>query len=446
MDSQQETPASPIGSVVISVATVSVFTRHSADCSYKDNSQWRRCKCRKSLYIREGGKTTYISAKTRSWEEADRVAQAERDKRDPVKVELRRIALAEASKKAAEREAKAAKQIKVEIALDRWIASRKMTPGPTLDAYQSFKRRLIRWAESRQIQHLGDVTSNMLDEWRGLWSPEAEDENNRLAPNTQSSLLTRIKSFFKYARAIKLIDDNPAELLRPVERRQEQTMPLSSGQFERVISATYEYDTARRQSTARFGVELRAIFQLQRWAGLRITDALLLARSGLVGNRIKLFTKKTGAKIDRIIPDDVVDALRAVPRRTNIHPDQFFWSRKCDHRVLAIMWDQRIKRLNDHHLELKGEDGNLMRFHSHMLRDTFAVELLKDGMALEKVSRLLTHESIKVTERHYAPWVKDREEQLECELVAHMHRSGLKVTNAPSPGLRSDGSPVRPRV
>jgi hypothetical protein len=32
------------------------------------------------------GKTTCVSAKTRSWEQAERFAQAERDKRDPVKV------------------------------------------------------------------------------------------------------------------------------------------------------------------------------------------------------------------------------------------------------------------------------------------------------------------------------------------------------------------------
>jgi hypothetical protein len=46
----------------------------------------------KTLYIREHGKTAYVSAKTRSWEQAERVAASERDKRDPVKIELRKIA------------------------------------------------------------------------------------------------------------------------------------------------------------------------------------------------------------------------------------------------------------------------------------------------------------------------------------------------------------------
>src|SRR5271165_4088862 len=74
-----------------STITITVITRHSADCPQTD-PKWKRCKCRKSLYIYEHGKVRYVSARTRSWEQAERVAQSERDKRDPVKLELQRIA------------------------------------------------------------------------------------------------------------------------------------------------------------------------------------------------------------------------------------------------------------------------------------------------------------------------------------------------------------------
>lgn len=54
---------------------------------------------------------------------------------------------------------------------------------------------------------------------------------------------------------------------------------------------------------------------------------------------------------------------------------------------------------------------------SHRFRDTFSVELLLAGVPLERVSILLGHESVKITEKHYAPWVRSRQEQLEADLT-----------------------------
>jgi integrase len=48
-----------------------------------------------------------------------------------------------------------------------------------------------------------------------------------------------------------------------------------------------------------------------------------------------------------------------------------------------------------------------------MFRDTFAVELLLAGVPLDQVSLLLAHSSVKITEKHYAPFVKARQLQLE---------------------------------
>lgn len=50
-----------------------------------------------------------------------------------------------------------------------------------------------------------------------------------------------------------------------------------------------------------------------------------------------------------------------------------------------------------------------------MFRDTFAVELLLAGVPLDQVSLLLAHSSIKVTEKHYAPFVKARQLQVAPE-------------------------------
>jgi integrase/recombinase XerD len=46
--------------------------------------------------------------------------------------------------------------------------------------------------------------------------------------------------------------------------------------------------------------------------------------------------------------------------------------------------------------------------HAHRFHDTFAVELLLSRVPLERVSVLLGHSSVKITESHYAPWVRER--------------------------------------
>ena len=56
--------------------------------------------------------------------------------------------------------------------------------------------------------------------------------------------------------------------------------------------------------------------------------------------------------------------------------------------------------------------------HAHRFRDTFATELLLAGVPLERVSILLGHSSIRITERHYSPWVRSRQEQLERDVRA----------------------------
>ena len=64
----------------------------------------------------------------------------------------------------------------------------------------------------------------------------------------------------------------------------------------------------------------------------------------------------------------------------------------------------------------QAEKAQIAGGHAHRFRDTFAVELLLAGVPMERVSILLGHRTIRVTEKHYAPWVRARQEQLEADV------------------------------
>jgi len=47
------------------------------------------------------------------------------------------------------------------------------------------------------------------------------------------------------------------------------------------------------------------------------------------------------------------------------------------------------------------------------------------GVPIERVSVLLGHQSVRITEKHYAPWVRARQEQLEADLANAWSRDPL---------------------
>ena len=377
----------------------------------------------------KGGKKTVVSAKTCSWEQAERAAQAERDKRDPVKIELQKIAEQEANKAA-----KAAVQLKpLKDALEQWLTGIKGPGQTSINSYRSTTRKIQRWAKRVGVVYVSEASPAMLDQWRGSWARDAEDRENRLSLNTQAALLTRIKAFFRWATAMEFTGRNPTLMLKAITPEESKTWPLTPKQFDELQAATYRIDEEAQYKSARVGQHLRALFLVQRWAGLRVGDVLILPKAALRGNRLSAVMRKkrnrkpAASRIECILPDHVVEALNSLPRRPEEHPDYFFWSRTCGEDINTSKWCRKVDRLNDY-LSFKDEAGQPMKFHTHMLRDTFAVEMLLANVPLEKVSKLLGHESIAMTERYYAKWTASRRQQLEDDAVAAMRRMGVAVT------------------
>lgn len=70
------------------------------------------------------------------------------------------------------------------------------------------------------------------------------------------------------------------------------------------------------------------------------------------------------------------------------------------------------------------------RGHCHRFRDTFSVGLLQSGVPIDRVSILLGHSSVRITERHYAAWTASRQEQIEADLRRAWGADPLAVLEA----------------
>jgi len=87
----------------------------------------------------------------------------------------------------------------------------------------------------------------------------------------------------------------------------------------------------------------------------------------------------------------------------------FFWNAADSPKAIVGSWRKRLSKL----FRL----AEVPNGHAHRFRDAFAVALLLAGVPIERVSIFLGHQSVRVTEQHYNPWVRSRQEQLEADVA-----------------------------
>jgi hypothetical protein len=70
---------------------LSVYTRHSHECDHRDDINWRRCRCPKWIQgvIADDRAPVRVTAKTRSWEQAEARAREMESAADPAKPQIK---------------------------------------------------------------------------------------------------------------------------------------------------------------------------------------------------------------------------------------------------------------------------------------------------------------------------------------------------------------------
>jgi len=152
-------------------------------------------------------------------------------------------------------------------------------------------------------------------------------------------------------------------------------------------------------------LRLRALILLLRYSGLRIGDAVGFSVEHLDQGKVRLYTQKTGTHVCCPLPDFVIKEIESVPKRSERF---WFWTASSKLQTAVADWQGRLHKLFG--------DAEIKHGHVHRFRDTFAKELLLSGVPIERVSILLGHHSVRITERHYSPWIHERQEQAEADV------------------------------
>lgn len=363
---------------------ITIFVRHSADCRYAGDEFEKRCRCPKHLRWTHERKQHRVSARTRVWSEAERKKREIEDQlagREPVEK-------ADESRRG------------IQACIDLFIQDKK-NQGVTNGVIGKYTRELAKlrdYCERNRVFTVQGITRELLTGFCATW-PE-------LYPSTytRSKVRERVRSFLRYCYEAQWIPRIPA--MPKIKVDEPPTMPLTDEEYKQLLDAIYgTIESKERQE------QVHALIQLMRWSGLAIRDALTLKRSELRHDKAKdaylivTARQKTGTHVSVPIPPNVAEELLTV---LNGNPEYVFWSGKGEAESITKNWTKYyIAPLFE-----AAKIPNHGHMTSHRLRDTFAVDLLQKGVPLEDVSKLLGHESIKTTERHYAKWVKARQDRL----------------------------------
>jgi site-specific recombinase XerD len=267
--------------------------------------------------------------------------------------------------------------------------ARRLTSETIRKYHNLLERRFRTWCESKGYRLLKQIDVDTVREFRASWGDSAVYATKNLE---------RMRAFFRFCEQAGWIARNPALAVKAPSIRTSPTLPFTAAEMGRILKACDEYPGQRER--------IRAFVLTMRYSGLRIGDVIALDKSRLLGNKLMLYTAKTGTPVSVPLPPVVVDALSAL--ETN-GKGRFFSTGNAKPQTARANWSR--------YLETLFRLARVQNAHSHRFRDTFAVGLLEKGVSLENVSTLLGHSSIRVTERHYKPWVKTLQTQLEKEVA-----------------------------
>ena len=378
---------------------VTIFVRHSIDCRFRDDETFKQCKCRKHLRWSHAGKQYRQSAKTRTWEQAEkakrRVEAAFDDNLTP-------------SQAAASAVPEARKTIA--IAVQTFVAG-KANQGLTDKLVSKFKLELARledFMSKRSRFFPAEITLEDLEAYRTTWPSVYK------SAITQKRVQNRLNEFLRYCYDEKLVDRVPR--LKPIKADGPPTLPLDDSQYETLLKhvpGVFKNDHPAQPK------RVHALLQLMRHSGLAIRDAVTLERGEIQHDpkkkiyRVVTSRQKTGVHVSVPIPGAVAKELLAV---LNGNPKYFFWTGNGKEESAVTDWQNDLRKLFRTAFPIPKDHPRYCKCHPrhpHQLRDTFAVNLLKEGVPLEEVSKLLGHTSITTTERSYAPWVQSRQDRLD---------------------------------
>jgi site-specific recombinase XerD len=272
----------------------------------------------------------------------------------------------------------------------------------TIQGYQNDLLQFKNWFEEMNMRPMTpvDITPVDMQAYRRYLI-----HRRNFKASTINRRLAALSSYLHWAQEAGLIEDNPAQGTRMVPQiipgprhlsKKEQFQLRRTIQFD-LQDAKLRFPSrwlTRQRDASLITFLLNTGLRLQEGLTLRKEDVSLSARKGQV-----LIRQGKGGK-QRTVPlnKEARHALQAWLDVRPAHPHPFIWTavESSTDKPLSSRSVQRV-------LKRYARAAGLAEISPHMLRHTFAKNLVDAGVGLEKVAALLGHANLNTTRMYITP-------------------------------------------
>jgi site-specific recombinase XerD len=269
--------------------------------------------------------------------------------------------------------------------------------GRSLKTIENYERYLTRFFTASGVKKPSDITDEVIRSFR-LWlnrqdAGTREGRHETLKKKTQNYYLIAIRSFLKYLRkrGVESYAPEKIELAKVAER----TIDLLSAQDLRRLLSAPSGDSLK---------ELRdkAILELFFSTGLRLSELCALSRD-IDLTRDEISVRGKGEKVRVVfISDDAKKAITAYLKKRTDMDDALFVREVRAHIGRTSVGGETL-RLSSRSIErmvkhYAAKAGIMDKVTPHILRHSFATDLLYNGADIRSVQMMLGHSSISTTQ------------------------------------------------
>ncbi|MFA5188791.1 MAG: site-specific tyrosine recombinase/integron integrase [Patescibacteria group bacterium] len=263
----------------------------------------------------------------------------------------------------------------------------------TVENYQFYLKRFFSWAK---IKEPSQIEQDLVRNFR-LWLNRLKDFNNQpLKKNTQNYHLIALRTFLKYLakRDIKTLAPEKIELAKMPDRQIEF---MEGTDLENFLEAPFKIE---QPEIIKF--RDKAILETLFSTGLRVSELANLKKSEINLNKEEFTVRGKGSKLRVVFLSNQAKHWLKKYLDTRKDMSQFLFTnhdkaslKRSKNKDDKGLTPRSVQRIVEKYAKIAGITKKIT---PHVLRHSFATDLLQNGADIRSVQAMLGHSSITTTQ------------------------------------------------